>query len=301
MKRVDRVLKSPGSAPLSVVVVALLGRTGGNGVRRPVSGDWSREPICSEGESALLWIGCVVMKRMVTDNFARSALALVATVLLAGTAHALVLDGVASVGEWDDAQMLISDPNEALIPDSYDVERISIQGTALALHMAVEVYNDAPSFAPAPPVPTGRAFLNFDWNRTDGSAQYYGLTYNNHKGFPVGELHVIEYDDGTRTAFTDLGLASFDIGSAIEFEMPWGMFSAMGPADGVVTFDSFAFLYNNGGMQPDDDESNSTLVTNDPVPTVPEPLTLTGLILGCGASLPRLLRAAKRTGGVAGG
>lgn len=236
-----------------------------------------------------------MMKRMMTGNFTRSALALVATVLLAGTARAVVLDGVASVGEWDAAQIVVSDPNEALIPDSYDVERISIQG-GLSLYMAVEVYNGAPSFAPAPPVPTGRAFLNIDWNRTGGPTQYYGLTYNNHKGFPPGELHVIEYDDGTRTTFTDLGLAGIAIGSAIEIEMPWGLFGALDPVDGFVTFDSLTFLYNNGGMQPDDDDSNSTRVTDEPVPVVPEPLTLTGLMLGCGALLPRLLRAVKRTG-----
>jgi hypothetical protein len=216
-------------------------------------------------------------------------------VLLAGTAHAVVLDGAVSVGEWDSAQVVISDPDEVLIPDSYDVERISIQGGS-SLYMAVEVYNDAPSFNPPPPVTTGRAFLNFDWSRTGVPAQYYGLTYNNHKGFPPGELHVIEYDDGTRMTFTDLGLAGIAIGSAIEIEVPWGMFPAIDPVDGFVTFDSFTFLYNNGGMQPDDDDSNSTLLTNDPVPTVPEPLTVTGLMLGCGALLPRLLRAVKRTG-----
>lgn len=216
--------------------------------------------------------------------------AMVVTLALAGaTAQAITVDGVVSVGEWTGAPVVIVDPNEAAVPDSYDVERVMMAGGP-QLYVAVEVWNDLPLFTPTP-IPTGRAFLNFDWNEVDGPVRYFGLTLNDHKGFPPGTLHLIEYADGTRTLFSDLGTASYAVGSAIEMSVPWSQLPGVDPdGDGYATFASFGFLYNNGGQPPDDDSSNATVERNNPVPVIPEPLTLTGLALAAGATLPRLLR-----------
>ena len=233
------------------------------------------------------------MRRKSTKLLRLFAVAL-ALSLTGVTAQAVTIDGVISAGEWTGAPVLILDPNEASVPDSYDVQRIMMTGGP-QLYVAVEVWNNAPLFTSAP-VPTGRAFLNFDWNEVDGPSRYYGLTLNDHKGFSPGQLHLVEYADATRTAFADLGLASFSIGSAIEMTVPWSMLSGVDPDhDGYVTFNSFGFLYNNGGQPPDDDHSNSTVERNDPVPVIPEPLTLTGLALAAGATLPRLLRRCRRS------
>lgn len=222
-------------------------------------------------------------------TFLRAAMMALTVALVGAAAQAVTIDGVISAGEWTGAPVVITDPNEIPCPDSYDVERIMMMGGS-ELYVSVEVWNDLPKFTPVP-IQTGKAFLNFDWNEVDGPTHYYGLSLNNHKGFLATEMHLVEYADATRTTFVDLGSVNYAIASAIEIEVPWSLMTDVDTnGDGFVTFNSFYFFYNNGGQPPDDDSTNSTIERNDPIPVVPEPLTLTGFALGLGAVVPRLLR-----------
>jgi len=200
--------------------------------------------------------------------------------------------------EWHDAQVVITDLNEAAIgQDSYDIERICLYGSD-QLYVAFDVWNGHPQFSPAPPIITGRAFLNFDFNSVGAETHYYGLTYNDHKGFEPGHVHLIEYDDATRGAFTCLGrVDTFAVDEVIEMAVPWDLFPAIADGARQVQFDDYSFVYNNGGIYVADDASNATVAFNNALPVVPEPLTLLTLLPGCGLAgiaLLRRLRQGKR-------
>jgi len=197
--------------------------------------------------------------------------------------------------EWKDAQVIITDLNEAAIDqDSYDIERICLYGSD-QLYLAFDVWNHHPQFTPAPPIITGRAFLNFDFNSVGAETHYYGLTYNDHKGFEPGHVHLIEYDDATRGAFSCLGLVdSFAVGEVIEMAVPWGLFPEITDATRQVRFGDYSFVYNNGGIYAADDASNATVEFNQPLPVVPEPLTLLTLLPGCGLAAGVLVRRLRR-------
>lgn len=191
------------------------------------------------------------------------AVALALLLFVAGDAAAVpVVDGTNSLGEWTVGLIInTADPNEAAIPNSYDISRVAMisefGGSAAddGLYVLIETYG-APTFTsldPFPPIDpvfyaTGLD-TNGDGDFTDAADRIFDFRA---AGFTVF--------DGTGSAVA--GSPSAVMGSAVEYFVPAGMFSSF-PLGGFNTFT----LLDNAGAPPDDrvpDDGFSTLV---PEPT----------------------------------
>jgi hypothetical protein len=159
--------------------------------------------------------------------------------LAASSASAVTVDGIISSGEWNGANVVITDSNEAAVSDNYDVQRIMMEDGEHSLYVAVSVYGDHPALAAEGSI---RPYLNFYFNLSSGEAapHRFGLTYNDGYGFPPGSMHLVEYGSGWR----DLGAVPFSIGQAVEASIPWTMLPASLTAAGPIAVQGLFFLYN---------------------------------------------------------
>lgn len=205
-------------------------------------------------------------------------LAIMMALLLSVTsdASAVVVDGINSAGEWT-AGLLVNtlDPNEAAIPNGYDISRVAMQSDALGFYVLVELYG-APTFTSLdvlPPIDpvfyTTGLDLNADGDFTDLGDRIFdfrasGFTVYNGLGGVVA------------------GAPSAVMGSAVEYFIPAGMFSSF-PLGGFNTFS----LLDNAGAPPDDRVPDDGFST-----TIPEPTSM--LLVGSGLLGALGLRRRKR-------
>ena len=171
-------------------------------------------------------------------------------------ASAVVVDGINSAGEWV-AGLLINgfDPNEAAIPDGYDISRVAMQSDALGLYVLIELYG-VPTFTSLDTLPpldpvfyaTGLD-LNSDGDFTDLGDRIFDFRAS---GFTVF--------DGSGSVVA--GAPSAVKSSGVEYFIPAGMFSSF-PLGGFNTFS----LLDNAGAPPDDRIPDSGFHTTIPEPT----------------------------------
>lgn len=222
-------------------------------------------------------------------------LTLLAGVFALGVARAYaipVVDGTNTGTEWANNgtysyYLDISDPNEALIPDNYDISHVvllqSLTGTATdGVYLLIETYGgdaslvdfDSPTVLPpfAAVTMTGDfnadgvndIFVNHTGGNTAGTAQTVRVA-NPAAGIPLPGILI-----GTGCNIF-LGCGSFSEGTVLEYFLPTGAF---GTPPGVPFPSSFfgQMVYDNGGTPPDDLTMGSL--------TVPEPGTI--FLLGSG-------------------
>ena len=191
-----------------------------------------------------------------------------------------VIDGILSAGEWDLFNAVGLDPNEALIPDAYDLSSMKVLfqnagGASDGIYVLLQTYA-TPSLVDTGigPPPALIAFL-LDSNGDLDFADNVDF-YTEHKlstGFDVF--------DGTDTQILNgVEGTHYKLGSVIEYYIPSSALLGF-PYLNVSTF----ALYDNGGNAPDDRLPDLDFVTN-----TPEPATL--FLLGSG--LLSLLGLGKR-------
>lgn len=180
------------------------------------------------------------------------------------------IDGILTVGEWDAFIAEGFDPNEALIPNAYDLShmKVFIEDTGSAsddgVYVLLETYA-APSLVDTgigiPPASIG--FL-LDPNGDDDFADAVDFQ-------TIHQLTGFEVFDGTGASLL-VGTEGthFKLSSVIEYYIPSSILSGFPYGN----FSSFA-LYDNGGDAPDDRLPNTGFTTN-----IPEPQTLLLLIPG---------------------
>jgi len=205
----------------------------------------------------------------------------------AAPAVAITVDGTVSAGEWDEASIVLLDPNEAqYTDDQYDIAQMMLSG-GTSMYMRMDVY--------APPVTLvgrqGKAALAFiDWALDTDPGATYVLTVNDGFGFPAGEMHLLRRV-GTGD-WSDLGQATFATGPVLEAEIPWSLFPAgVIPAPGgEININTFHYVFESGDTLPDDYHDGLVVERNDPLPVIPEPVTLVTLLAGCATMAWRIRR-----------
>ncbi len=208
------------------------------------------------------------------NTLCKSIFVMLALVTVFGVSRAYAvptIDGAFGVGEWNGFVAQGFDPNEAAIPDAYDLSEMRVifensGGASDGVYVLLQTYA-APSLVDTgvgdPPASVG--FL-LDSN---GDADFLDAvdfqTIHKLTGFTV--------KDGTgATILTGVEGTNFKLGSVIEYFIPESVLSGWP----YSSFSSFA-LYDNGGDAPDDRLPNSGFTT-----PVPEPGTfflLTGGLL----------------------
>lgn len=217
--------------------------------------------------------------------------AVVAAVALgawAAPAWGITVDGLVSAGEWDEASIVLTDPNETDYTDNqYDIAQIMLAGGD-AMYMRMDVY--------APPVTMvgrqGKASLVFiNWTLDTDPGAKYVLTVNDGFGFTAGEMHLLRRET-TWDYWLDLGQVTYATGPVLEAMIPWSLFPAgVIPAPGgEVAMSTFQYVFESGDDLADDFEDGMDIERNDPLPVVPEPITLVTLLAGCATAAWRLRR-----------
>jgi len=201
-------------------------------------------------------------------------------------AAAITVDGLVSAGEWDEASILLTDPNEpAYTDDQYDIQQILLAGGD-AMYLRMDVYTPPVTMAGR----QGKASFVFkNWTIDTDVGGLYVLAVNDGFGFPAGEMHLLRRDTGD---WVDLGQASFATGTVLEAVIPWSLFPAgVIPAPGgEITLSNFRYVFESGDDLPDDYQNGMDIERNDPLPVIPEPITLVTLLAGCATAAWRLKR-----------
>lgn len=200
--------------------------------------------------------------------------------LLPATASAIsviTVDGFATAGEWDEAEVVIWDPNETdYTKNQYDVKNIYLTG-GWDLNMRVDVYQSPVTFKGL----KTKAFLNFYFTLDADPGATYCLTINDGFGYPKDKLHLARRE-GT-SPWVHLGEAPYALGDVFEAQVPWSLFPAgviPEPGD-EINLNNFTWVFESGNTIPDDYQDGSIVQRNDPLPIVPEPLTAAAFVMGC--------------------
>lgn len=196
----------------------------------------------------------LVLSFMVTGGLgARNAFAVIPTI-----------DGIFSVGEWDGFIGQGFDPNEAAIPDAYDLSEMRLifedtGGASDGLYALLLTYA-APSLVDTgvgPPPALISLLLDSNGDLDFADSVDFFTSHTLAAGFDVF--------DGTSALILDgVEGTHFKLASVIEYFIPESVLSGWP----YSTFGSFA-LYDNGGDAPDDRLPNSGFTT-----PIPEPQTL---------------------------
>jgi hypothetical protein len=219
-------------------------------------------------------------------------LAMIAGLLVTGMSSAYavpVINGtIAPATEWNNTgysyYLNVSDPNEALIPDAYDIENVvllqEIEGFGFGdsnaandgIYLLVETFA-APSFIDATlGGPKVTVYLDGDFNNDgiiDFSMEHTALANG------TGQTVTVTFNVFGPTGDLVANGGAFSVGSVIEYFIPSGPFNT--PAFPFPLSFVGYITYDNGGLPPDD------LVTGGPLVFVPEPSTMLmfgGALLG---------------------
>ncbi|HTL48452.1 MAG TPA: PEP-CTERM sorting domain-containing protein [Verrucomicrobiae bacterium] len=219
-------------------------------------------------------------------------LAMIAGVLMMGMSSAYavpVINGaIAPATEWNNTgynyYLNVSDVNEALIPDQYDIKNVTllqeIEGFGFGdsnaandgIYLLVETYA-APSFVDETlGGPKVTVFLDADFNN-DGIIDFSMEHTANANG--TGQKVTVTFNVFGPTGDLVTNGGSFSTGSVIEYYIPHGPFNTPN-APFPISFVGY-ITYDNGGLSPDDN------VTGGPLVFVPEPSTMLlfgGALLG---------------------
>lgn len=180
-------------------------------------------------------------------------------ILSAGNVFALpLIDGSISLGEWTSGVLLnVGDPNEAGIPNAYDIQRLRIipessGGASDGLYFLWELYG-APTFTTLDPF----GILPVVY--------VTGLDMNQDGDFLDAVDRRIDYRSTGLNVYSGTGALiagspSIVMGSVVEFYIPSGMFAGF-PDN---SFDGFLLLDNGGS--PADDQLPDTGVFRTPEP-----------------------------------
>lgn len=219
----------------------------------------------------------------------------VMTVGFTGTAMATLVptvDGFNNAGDggaWAAGNLftLAGDPNEADIPNQYDISSLSVihanDGLATdGFYVMIDTF-DIPSLLPGTNSdPGAEAFVTFtiDFNG-DGVGDLF-VNFNGGADAGAGLLGI--YTSGAFTAASLVGYGTVAIGDVIEFYIPESVWEALGYTVDPNT--GFRARYDNNGDEPDDSIPNSGF-TNP----IPEPATMglvgMGLLSSLGLGLRR--------------
>ena len=171
---------------------------------------------------------------------ARALLAGAVLAWLAAAAPAITIDGLSSPGEWSAAKVVLTDRNEPLIPDDYDLNQIRMDDGGHSLYVSLSVYGAKPALAAAG---SARPYLNFYFNlyAGGGPVRRFGLTYNDGYGLPPGQVHLLEYGEN---CWNNLGAVPYAIDEIVEVGIPWSMLPADLTSGGPIGVQGLFFLYN---------------------------------------------------------
>jgi len=214
------------------------------------------------------------------------AVALTGVILMAGDATAVpLIDGMISGSEWSSGLIVnVADPNEAGIPESYDVRRMAMflensGGTSDGLYILFELYG-TPTLDPLPELGSDDPFYRvlLDLNR-DGIENGDDRRIRLEK---IGGVPTVQVKDSTLAILPDTGTDAV-LDSVVEIFVPKDMFAYFP----ISPFDTFARLDNGG--EPADDRIPDFGQTS----TIPEPASL--MLFGTGlASLTAFRRRRKK-------
>jgi len=152
-------------------------------------------------------------------------------------AGAVTVDGQITPGEWTEAWVIITDPNEPNISEDHDIHHIVMMADASRLYVGVSVYGDHIELGGSGPSSPYLSFY-FTLSATDGQRYRFGLTHD--AGLAPGQVHLSRFAGG----WTDLGVVESSLGPAVEAAVPWSMLPAELTHSGPATVEDVFFLYN---------------------------------------------------------
>ncbi len=200
-------------------------------------------------------------------------------VLWAGApAFAITVDGIASPGEWDAADLHYVDPAPELpvdghsIPSAYDVTDIYVTDGG-ALYFRMDVVDSPLSL-------TKRGvFLRYDFTIAEDPGAAYSISFNDGLGLPRGVIQLARFPDASlrdmdHVEFLESG--TFVSGDILEAMFSLAAFPSVVSSTGSLTVTYQWWILESGPLTIDDGGEG-------PVGgMVPEPLTAAGVLLGCG-------------------
>jgi len=201
----------------------------------------------------------------------------------------ITVDGfVSPAEEWDGVAIHLGETApEPPIPIGYDVTDIFMAG-GTELNFRLDVLD--------PPVVFGRGvYLRFDFAIDQDPGAGYSISLNDGLGLPSSEIHLVRFPDWNNRGFftrQDLGQGTYAIGDVLEAAFAWSLFPSEVLETGEITLNRYWYVLESGRGTADD--TGEGVLSDPPLPIVPEPATLVGFLLGCGM-LARRIRAGRRT------
>jgi hypothetical protein len=218
---------------------------------------------------------------------------------LAGPAWCVTVDGLVSPSdEWDDAGIhLIDAAPEPPIPAGYDVTDIYLKGgSSLFFRTDVE----------APPIEFKRhIYLRFDFSIAEDPGAGYSISINDGLGLPRDAVHLVRFEDWNHRGFNDkqhLGEGTLASGDVFESAFDWSLFPEWVRDGNRITLGNYSWMLESGPTTLDDggegvfSPASPILIGPQPLndDLIPEPMTLVGLVLGCGMLGRRVITALKK-------
>jgi len=228
-----------------------------------------------------------------TNHEARPAVALAALTvavcaLWVTPVMGITVDGfVSPAEEWDGVAIHLGDTApEPPIPIAYDVTDIFMAG-GTELNFRLDVLH--------PPVVFGRGvYLRYDFAIAEDPGAGYSISLNDGLMLPSTEIHLVRFpvwNDRGFFTMQDLGRGTYAIGNVLEAAFAWSLFPSEVLETGEITLNRYWYVLESGRGTADD--TGEGVLSDPPLPAVPEPATLVGFLLGCGM-LARRIRAGRR-------